>query len=449
MKFCGFVCLLPLLTAAFGQANPAFRVSAPGVPSILASTPADSGATELNFAPAVTYGSGGIGAMSITVADVNGDGTPDLVVANWCVTGSVCVSGSVGVLLGKGDGTFRAAMAYSTGGNNSNSVAVADVNGDGKPDLVAVDVNSGVVAVLLGNGNGTFQKAVIQSTGGSFPFSVAVVDINNDGKPDLLVSNDNEGSNGSVSVLLGNGDGTFQKAVTYTSGGYLAYSLAIADVNGDGHPDVVVANFCVDIGCSERGSVGVLLGNGDGTFQAVTTYDSGAYSTDSVAVADVNGDGKPDLLVANQCADAKCDKVGKIGVLMGNGDGTFQTVVSYPSGGYWARSVAVADVNGDGIPDLLSANNCTTVCRQNNGFPGSVGVLLGKGDGTFYAAVPFHSGGYGANSVAVADVNGDGKLDVLVANCAVSGHKGCGGQSKGTIDVLINTGAPMTLLQGP
>jgi hypothetical protein len=157
-----------------------------------------------------------------------------------------------------------------------------------------------------------------------------------------------------VGVLLGNGDGTFQTAVNYGSGGYLATSVAVADVNGDGKPDLVVANFA--------GNVGVLLGNGDGTFQTAVTYGTGGGDTQSVAVADVNGDGKPDLVVA-----------GNVGVLLGNGDGTFQTAVTYGSGGYDPASAAVADVNGDGKPDLVVANECTDSSCDTNG---TVGVLI-------------------------------------------------------------------------
>jgi FG-GAP-like repeat/FG-GAP repeat len=448
MKFRSFVCLLPLLTVAFGQSNSAPRILA-SVPTILASAPAGPRTAPVSFDPAVAYSSGGIGAMSVAVADLNGDGTPDLVVANWCILGNVCASSSVAVLLGKGNGTFRAPMTYSSGGVNSNSVAVADVNGDGKPDLVVVNVNSGTVAVLLGKGNGTFQPAVTYGAGGAAPISVAVADINNDGNPDLLVAIDNNGVYSSMGVLLGNGNGTFQPAVTYNSGGYSACSVAVADVNGDGKPDVVVANLYFAIsGSGDKGSVGVLLGNGDGTFQPAVTYSSGAYEADSVAVADINNDGKLDVLVANQCADAKCAKEGTIGVLLGNGDGTFQAVVNYPSGGYWTLSVAVADVNGDGIPDLVAANDCATVCENNTGYPGSVGVLLGKGNGTFSPGVSFGSGGYGTRSAVVADLNGDGNPDVVVANCSV-GQKGCGNQSKGTIGVLINTSAPTAHLREP
>jgi hypothetical protein len=124
----------------------------------------------------------------VQVADVNGDGKPDIVLANWCVIGNVCVNGTVGVLLGKGDGTFQSAVTYSSGGNNANSVAVADVNGDGKLDILVANVNSGTVGVLLGNGDGTFQTAITYGSGGEFVISVAVADINGDGKPDLVVA---------------------------------------------------------------------------------------------------------------------------------------------------------------------------------------------------------------------------------------------------------------------
>ena len=134
--------------------------------------------------------------------------------------------------------------------------------------------------------------------------------------------------------------------------------MVVADVNGDGKPDLLVANQCADRGCT-NGTVGVLLGNGDGTFQTAVTYGSGGYGALSVAVADVNGDGKPDVVVANVCSNAYCETNGTVGVLLGNGDGTFQTAVTYGSGGY-AHSVAVADVNGDGKPDLLVANGCTS-----------------------------------------------------------------------------------------
>ena len=205
----------------------------------------------------------------------------------------------------------------------------------------------------------------------------------------------------------------FSEAPEFGSGGIIAHSIALADVNGDGKPDMLVANECASSSNCNDGVVGVLLGNGDGTFQAAVSYDSGGRDALSIAVADVNGDGKPDLLVANLCVSNSNCSNGTVGVLLGNGDGTFQAAVSYGSGGATANFIEVADVNGDGKPDLLVANLCVS---SSNCPDGEVGVLLGNGDGTFQAAVSYGSGGYGAYSIAVADVNGDGKLDLLVAN---------------------------------
>jgi hypothetical protein len=438
MKRIYFACLFLCLTITFllSQSNTVPQVNrTPSIASPISASQLPSGrfraaahqatpaqASGLNFAPAVAYGSGGNEDYSVAVADVNGDGKPDLLVANYCVSNSNCASGTVGVLLGNGDGTFQTAVAYGSGGGSPYSVAVADVNGDGRPDVLVANA-SGTVGVLLGNGDGTFQPAVTYASGGDDPVSVAVADVNGDGKPDLLVANYCANvycENGSLGVLLGNGDGTFQTAEAYDSGGRWAWSVAAADVNGDGKPDLLVVNQCVSIADCYNGTVGVLLGNGDGTFQTAVTYGSGGETTFSVAVADVNGDGKPDLLVANQGG-------GMVGVLLGNGDGTFQPAVTYGSGGSEATSVAVADVNGDGKPDLLVA----TYTQPDSEM---VGVLLGSGDGTFQPAVTYGSGGWDPFSVAAADVNGDGKPDLLVANYCVS-NSNC---ASGTVGVLIN-----------
>jgi Bacterial Ig-like domain (group 3)/FG-GAP-like repeat len=289
------------------------------------------------FQEAVVYDSGGQWCSSVAVADLTGDGKPDLVVTN-----SLGKSGGpVGVLLGNGDGTFRPAIMYGSGGR-ADSVVIADVNGDGKPDLI-VAVDTTHVEVFLGNGDGTFQSGVPYDASGAR--SVAVADLNHDGKLDLVVAGATSGhpSSGMVSVLLGNGDGTFQPAVTYDSGvssGGWANSVAVADFNGDGRPDLVVANY------PDR-TVGVLLGNGDGTFQPVSLFDSGASLAASVAAADLNGDGKTDIVVG--------DSDHGVGVLLGNGDGTFQpaTMLNVGAG---ASSVAIADVNRDGRPDIVTSS---------------------------------------------------------------------------------------------
>ncbi len=354
------------------------------------------------FLPAVTYDQGGVNALAVAVADVNGDGKPDLIVANECAK-PACGTSSVGVLLGNGDGTFQPVVIYGSVGQYVDALAVADLNGDGKPDVVVVNYLSSSVQVMLGNGDGTFQPAVTYDSGGIWGLSVAIADVNGDGKPDLIVGNA-AGPNVSdlaVSVLLGNGDGTFQPAVAYDSGGSTVSSIAVADVNGDGKPDLVVVAQCGGGNCANPGTINVLLGNGDGTFQRPVPYGSGGQVPRSVAVADVNGDGKPDLVIANPST---------VGVLMGNGDGTFKPAVTYDSGG-GPVSIAVADVNGDGKPDVVVAIEC-----GDSNCDGLVGVLLGNGDGSFQAAVTFASGGYYASWAAVADVNGDGEPDLIVAN---------------------------------
>jgi hypothetical protein len=372
-----------------------------------------------SFLPAATYVSAASSTYSVAAADLRGNGKLDLVVVGDNGGGN----GSVGVLLGNGDGTFQPVVTYGSGGEQPYWLAVADLNGDGKLDLVVANsYYSDTVGVLLGNGDGTFKPVVTYSTGGG-PSSVAVADVNGDGKPDILVSTSGcyGCSAGLVGVLLGNGDGTFQPVVAYSSGGYDARSIAVEDLNGDGKLDIAVANLCgAAEDCSGNSSLGVLLGNGDGTFKPAVTFSSGGPGTDSVAAADVNGDGKPDLVVANLCpsGSSNCSHTEEdmAGVLLGNGDGTFQPVVLYASGGYGAESVAVADVNGDGKPDLVVANLCSSI-GSDCPYPGTgdVGVLLGNGDGSFQPALTFGAGGPAA-SAAIADVNGDGRPDLLVAN---------------------------------
>ncbi|MGD0506355.1 MAG: VCBS repeat-containing protein [Terriglobales bacterium] len=218
----------------------------------------------------------GTSPQSVAVGDFNGDGKPDLVVAN---------ATNVGVLLGNGDGTFQAAVYYGAG-SGPRAVAVGDFNGDGKLDLVVGNVTSGNVSVLLGKGDGTFQPA-LNSAADNAPYSVVVGDFNGDGKLDVAVANYNSGD---VSVLLGKGDGTFQPVVNYAVGS-IPSSVVVGDFNGDGKLDLAVTNVFDN-------TVSVLLGNGDGTFQAPVNFDTGAYPW-WVAVGDFNGDGKPDLAAAN------------------------------------------------------------------------------------------------------------------------------------------------------
>jgi hypothetical protein len=313
------------------------------------------------FQAAVPYDVG-TAPRSVAVADFNGDGYPDLAVANENVNTEDDVPngpGSVSVLLGNGDGTFKAAVSYGVG-TQPISVAVGDFKGDGKLDLAVANYYSGTVSVLLGNGDGTFQAAATYDVGGN-AFSVAVGNFNlkNNGYPDLVVANFGTTT---LSVLLGNGDGTFQAAVPYEVGSNPVF-VRVADFNGDGYPDLAVTNI-------SSGTVSVLLGNGDGTFQAQATYDVGTEPY-WVAVGDFNGDGKPDLAVANY-GD------GDVSVLLGNGDGTFQAQAPPSPFGSGASpdSIAVGDFNGDGKPDLAVANegNSDVSILLNTSNPGSAVV---------------------------------------------------------------------------
>ena len=323
----------------------------------------------LGFFLAGTYPSGGHQPWRLAVGDVNGDGKPDIVIANDCWEQGACyMEGSVTVLLSNGDGTFQPAAPYWSGGGEAMAVAIADVNGDGKPDLLVANYyapGDGAVGVLLGNGDGTFQPAVAYDSGTPGAWTVTVADVNGDGKPDLVVGSF-DSFESAVSILLGNGDGTFQGAqlCCYNVTGL---SAAAADLNGDGILDLVSAVPCSS-GCNGEGSVAVQLGEGNGTFQWTVQYDSGGRRPLSVAVADVNGDGKPDIVVANNWSNT-------VGVLLGNGDGTFQPVVTYGSGGNAPSSVVLADMNGDGKLDIVVANRSPS----GGGSGGLVGVLLGNG----------------------------------------------------------------------
>ena len=194
--------------------------------------------------------------------------------------------------MGNGNGTFQTAQNFDTGGMLSAAVVVGDFNRDGKLDLAVASESSASVSVLMGNGDGTFQTARNFAVGGS-PVSLAVGDFNGDSKLDLATANV---FSDTVSVLLGNGDGTFQTAQVLAAGGG-PNSVAVGDFNGDGKLDLAVANQFVGI-TGQNGNVSVLFGNGNGTFQSPQSFAAGAEPA-SVVVGDFNGDGKPDLAVAS------------------------------------------------------------------------------------------------------------------------------------------------------
>lgn len=297
--------------------------------------------------PAGTYSSGG-NNQGIVAADFNHDGNLDL---------ATSIGGAVEVLQGFGKGQFQKADTYNV--VDPSSIAVADFNGDGKLDMAVATYEPASVSIFLGNGDGTFQAPVSIGTPEN-PGSIVAADFNHDGKPDLVMTN--AYLNG-VSIMLGNGDGTFQPAVSYPVANN-ASTLIVGDFNGDGHPDIAAFVYNLDT----SGTISILLGNGDGTFQPFMTLATGT-TIHLLAAADFNGDGKLDLAACNEIPST-------ISILLGNGNGTFQRSMDTPISGY-CGNLAVADLNGDGKPDLVVNN----VALEDD--IGSISTMLGKGNGTF------------------------------------------------------------------
>ena len=315
------------------------------------------------------------------------------------------VAASLAVGVARASALSYTPPAYYATGGESISVAAADFNGDGVKDLATANAYFNTVSVLIGNGDGTFAATTDFATG-SVPISIAAGDFNGDGKRDLVTSNEEDYT---VSILLGKGDGAFQAHADYATGAY-PESVAVGDFNGDGKQDLATANRITD-------TVSVLLGNGDGSFAAKTDFATGTYPA-SVAVGDFNGDGRPDLATADYRSAADT-----VSILLNDGTGAFPSHVEYATGS-GPFALAVGDLDGDGKLDLVAADvggafatdrsGQRRIYRPFDAGVGGVSVLLGNGNGTFQGKTDYPAGL--ASSVAIGDFNGDSKPDLATAN---------------------------------
>ncbi len=351
---------------------------------------------------------------SIAVGDFDGDGLLDVAASILHSAGNP----KIVILPGNGDGSFKPPVSFIDAGKYSLSIYAADVNNDGRLDLVVVEGGgpaeggSSGIGILLGNGDGTFQPEVEYGSGNRTDgFMYAYIgDLNRDGNLDIVSASQNSAEVSAV-VLLGNGDGTFQPQAAYDAGGAASSDLQVVggDVNGDGILDLVVN--AKDVG----DGVSVLLGKGDGSFLPPHSYKLGTSYLElslEVTLADVNGDGKLDIVWAAINGD--------IGVAPGTGDGSFQTAHTYSLGGnagfYPVGKPPVVDINQDGKLDI--------VVEVENGPDAQMDLLAGKGDGTFEQPVIYlQNVGVAVSGesnftgpVVAGDFNGDGRLDLVTMN---------------------------------
>jgi len=360
--------------------------------------------------------------LDVIAADFDGDGAPDLATAN-------SLSDDVSILLGRRDGSFAPASTFGVG-DAPRGLAGVDLDGNGAQDIVISNVSGDSVSVLLGVGDGSFVHLGPFSVGGvdRFPQDVATADFDGDTVPDVVTANLDD-----LSILLGTGTGALDPAQSISLGaGHTPTRLLAADLDGDAAIDIVAL--------AEHSSgtdVDVLLGNGDGTFEPAVSYDTGTGPFD-LAIADVNGDSVPDLAVLHTVVD-------EVRILLGNGDGTFQAPSAAIAAGYRPWAMRTADLDEDGAIDLVVAHA-----------PGDVSILFGNGDGSFQAPVSYQTGSVEdcSRSLTLADLNADGSLDVVTTteySDSVNVLMGAGGQGFGPVAARYPLGSfatPWDLVAG-
>jgi hypothetical protein len=351
---------------------------------------------------------GGIGASIVSV-DLNGDGHPDLAVGTQPGGFGPNASGTISVLLNKGDGTFQPHRDF--GGMAAGSLAAGDFNGDGVPDMAVPNPDFNTVNIVLSDGRGALGSIFDLLSPPVYPIEVVPADFDGDGKLDLSMGL--QGS-GAVAVALGKGDGTFGHPIVDDAPG-AAPRIAAGDFNGDGILDL--AGFVLSV----LNNVQILIGKGDGTFQPRSAFPV-ANSPGEILAGDFNADGKLDLAVIGFGVD----------ILLGNGDGTFQPPIVFPS--LISNAALVADFNADQKPDLATVS----------GNSQDLTIFLGNGDGTFRPGVDYATG-ISPVAFATSDFNGDGKPDLTTANAGSDSISVFLGNGNGTFAPKVD----FATVQGP
>lgn len=330
--------------------------------------------------------SGGVTAFGVAIADYNGDGRADLAVTN-------VGSDHLALLLATSSGGFTLQPGPPVG-EVARGILATDLNKDGQTDLVIASVQLNSAVVLLGDGRGDFVRKVQMAR--LAPFNVAVGDLNGDGNLDIAVANESnirplEGK-GEVSLLFGDGRGNFAPQIILEANTHPS-DVKIADLNGDGHMDIAVLNW-------KSRDISLFLGVGDGKFAARSDIPYGGAAAYSLAIGDVDRDGKPDMVVA--------DLLGAVYILHNDGDGSF-TVTQRLAVGAGTRSLVLTDLNKDGVLDLATANTSA----------GTVSVFIGQPAGAFSEPLQIPVGRR-PRVVAAGDVNADGRTDLVVTIGATS-----------------------------
>ncbi len=386
----------------------------------------------------------GLQPSSLIVTDLNNDGKQDIVAGSgtpFVIAGDQN-SSTVTVLLGNGDGAFSgSSLMFASPEGSTSFVLAADFTGDGKPDAVINDQTGGKLYLFAGLGGTNFAApaviANLNTSGNPANPSATVVagaDFDDDGKLDLAVT---DTASNTVAILLNAGNGTFDTPSTFSSGGVSPVGIASADFNGDGDADLAVINdpsANSSTGNAGAGTLAIFAGGGNGAFNLLNTYPAG-LAPSSLAAADLNGDGKPDLVVTDAGSYAAASTPGSILVYLNAGAGVFLKPVSY-SAGLQPGALAVGDLNGDGKPDIVAG-------ALGPGSHAYLAVLLNNGSGGFQPAtlIPVESE---PTSIVIRDFNGDGKADLLAADCCgANGLISLEGNGDGTFQ------PPISLPGGP